>query len=290
MKQGRTWDSAAVPNVKINELEDLDVFRTYAVNSLRIDKHSLEQDDENLLEKLRLFGAFIKIGFFENDSDLLYQDEVHGNLFIQTERTIDLLMTKYLKAKISYEGIQRHENLPIPLEAIREAVLNAIVHKDYSQNIAIQISVYEDKLMIWNSGQLHQGWTVEKLFRKHESAPFNPEIANCFFRAGLIEAWGRGIEKMSQACINAGIQKPEILYEESGIWLTFNFKESSVKSSVKILDILKVNPNFTIPELALELSLTERAVEKTLKNLQASNQLRRVGSKKAGYWEAICEL
>jgi ATP-dependent DNA helicase RecG len=143
--------------------------------------------------------------------------------------------------------------------------------------------------MIWNSGQLHQGWTVEKLFRKHESAPFNPEIANCFFRAGLIEAWGRGIEKMSQTCMNAGIHKPEILYEESGIWLTFNFQKSSVKSSVKILDLLKLNPNLTIPELAQELFLTERAVQKTLKKLQETNQLKRIGSKRAGSWEVIIE-
>ena len=155
-KQGRTWDSIPFPNVDIKELENLDLFRKYAANSKRIDQQSLEQDDKSLIEKLRLFsdgylkraaillfhenpekyigGAFIKIGFFENDSDLLYQDEVHGNLFTQAEKTIDLLMTKYLKAKISYEGIQRHENFPIPLEALREGLLNAIVHKDYSRN------------------------------------------------------------------------------------------------------------------------------------------------------------
>ena len=78
-----------------------------------------------------------------------------------------------------------------------------------------------------------------------------------------------------------------VLYEESGIWLTFNFQKSSVKSSVKILDLLKLNPNLTIPELAQELFLTERAVQKTLKKLQEANQLRRIGSKRAGSWEVV---
>ena len=77
-------------------------------------------------------GAFVKIGFFRTNADLLYHDEIHGDLFTQVEKTLDLLLTKYLKAGISYRGIQRVENLPVPEAALREAVLNAVVHKDYA--------------------------------------------------------------------------------------------------------------------------------------------------------------
>ncbi|MDO9580456.1 MAG: hypothetical protein Q7J06_07805, partial [Bacteroidales bacterium] len=58
-------------------------------------------------------GAFIKIGFFEADDDLKFQDEIHGNLFEQIEKAMDLLFTKYIKAEISYEGINRVEKFNI---------------------------------------------------------------------------------------------------------------------------------------------------------------------------------
>lgn len=77
-------------------------------------------------------GAYIKIGYFETDDNLQFQDEVHGNLFEQVEKTMDLLFTKYLKALISYEGINRIETFEYPKDAVREALLNAIAHKDYS--------------------------------------------------------------------------------------------------------------------------------------------------------------
>lgn len=66
---------------------------------------------------------------------------------------MDFLQTKYLKAGISYQGVQRVETLPVPEAALREAVLNAIVHKDYASAIDIQTSVYIDKLMVWNPGR-----------------------------------------------------------------------------------------------------------------------------------------
>ena len=111
-----------------------------------------------------------------------------GNLFPQIENTIDVLKLKYLRALISYDELYRKESYPVPLAALREALLNAVVHKDYASATAIQISVYPDKLMIWNPGHLPESWTLDKLMSKHASCPFNPDIANTFFRAGLIES------------------------------------------------------------------------------------------------------
>ena len=97
---------------------------------------------------------------------------------------------------ITYEGIQRIETLPMPREALREALLNACINKDYAEPSPIQIRVYENKLEIINGGVLPEGWTVETLLSSHRSMPYNPDIANTFFRAGEIEAWGRGIERI----------------------------------------------------------------------------------------------
>jgi ATP-dependent DNA helicase RecG len=175
-------------------------------------------------------GAFIKIGFFRTNTDLIYQDEIHGDLFSQVHKTLDLLLTKYTKALISYEGLQRVETYPVPEEALREALLNAVAHKDYASAIPIQISVYEDKIMFWNPGQLPPDWTVEKLKGKHESEPFNPDIANAFFRAGMIEAWGRGIEKIMAACTKQGNPTPTMRPENSGFWFEFPFQAARPKT------------------------------------------------------------
>ncbi len=142
-------------------------------------------------------GSYIKIGYFgKSDADLKYQDEVHGSLIEQIDKTIDLVYTKYLKALIYYDGIQRIEQFMFPQEAFREILLNAVVHKDYSACNPIQISVYEDKIYIWNDGEMPSELdSTEKLFEKHSSKPYNPKLANVFFKSGMIEAWGRGLTK-----------------------------------------------------------------------------------------------
>ena len=99
--------------------------------------------------------------------------------------------------------------------------MNACINKDYAEPSPIQIRVYENKLEIINGGVLPEGWTVETLLSSHRSIPYNPDIANTFFRAGEIEVWGRGIERIITACKNDGFSTPEFRYDASGIWTTF---------------------------------------------------------------------
>jgi len=244
-KKGKRWDSVPIPNVSVSDLDykTFDFFRKRSIKSNRIDETVLTESNEHILENLQLTenkylkraaillfypnpekfitGAFIKIGYFQSDSELIFQDEVHGNLFNQIETSIDLLFTKYIKAIISYEGIQRIETYEYPKEAIREALLNAISHKDYSCGIPIQISVYDDKLMIWNEGILPENWTIENLIKKHASKPYNPDIANAFFRSGYIELWGRGTIKILEICETLGLPNPIYNYEGHDFWVTF---------------------------------------------------------------------
>ena len=129
--------------------------------------------------------------------------------------------TKYIKAPISYEGINRVETYEYPKDAVREALLNAIAHKDYSGGVPIQISVYTDKIIIWNEGQLPENWTVKNLLEKHASRPYNPDIANALFRSGYIESCGRGTLKIIRECKQAGIPEPVFSYDSSDISVEF---------------------------------------------------------------------
>jgi ATP-dependent DNA helicase RecG len=244
-KKGKRWDSVPVSKVSVKDLkqETFEFFKKRGLRSKRIEEESLTEDNEHLLENLKLVensylkraaillfhpdpekfvtGAYIKIGYFGNEADLIFQDEVHGNLFEQVEQTIDLLFTKYIKALISYEGIQRVEKYEYPKEAVREALLNAVAHKDYSGLTPIQIRVYKDKIMIWNEGHLPEDWTINNLLKSHPSRPFNPDIANAFFRSGYVESWGRGISKMTESCEAEGLPKPIYLVEGSDFWVEF---------------------------------------------------------------------
>lgn len=244
-KKGKRWDAVPVPHVSAADLkqDSFDFFRKRAFKSQRIEEDILTDTNEHLLENLQLkengflkraaillfhpnpekfvTGSFIKIGYFETDDDLKYQDEVHGNMFEQIEKTIDLLFTKYIKALISYEGINRIETYEYPKEAVREALLNALAHKDYSGGVPIQISVYNDKIIFWNEGQLPENWTVKNLLEKHASRPYNPDIANALFRSGYIESWGRGTLKIIRECKQAGIPAPLFTYDSSDITIEF---------------------------------------------------------------------
>ncbi len=118
----------------------------------------------------------------------------------------------------SIKGIQRIEQFMFHQDAFREILLNAVVHKDYSSCNPIQISVYEDKIYIWNDGEMPEGLdSTDKLFMKHASKPYNPKLAKVFFMSGMIEAWGRGFEKIKEACEKYGGPLPEYNISASGI-------------------------------------------------------------------------
>ncbi len=339
-KQGRRWDGIPVPGFHSDDCSPsaFKLFKTKATKSGRMSEDVLHDDNDCLLENLQLkegtylrraatllfydqpekyvSGAYIKIGFFVTDDDLRYQDEIHGNLFDQVEKTLEILFSKYLKAYIRYEGIQRVEEFLFPPLALREALLNALVHKDYSSGVPLQISVYEDRIVLWGSGQLPQDWTIERLMGKHPSVPYNPLIANAFFRAGYIESWGRGIEKINRECKEHDIAPPIYDYGMSGLMVTFHANprhmgealgeqevkrpfggsrktsveasvETSVETSAKILRLLKDNPSMTLAQIALKIERSLRAVELASSKLVKEGRLRYVGPKKGGHWEVL---
>jgi ATP-dependent DNA helicase RecG len=326
-KQGKTWDGVPVPYLKVNDFESdaFKVFRRKAIESTRLKKQDLEITDEKLLDTLQLTesnyikraaallfhqdpeiwvpGSYVKIGMFENDADLLYQHEVHCPLIMMQDRVMETVYLNYFKGIISYEGIQRVETYPVPHEAFREAITNAIVHRDYSTGIPIQIKVFPDRVIIYNDGRLPENWSVQDLLTTHRSEPHNPMIANAFFRAGMIESWGRGIEKITKTCINEGKREPAIEFRKNREFsVTFysdvniitgvtsnGVSKDTVKDTVKdtqqkILVLLSENPHLTAKAISAELGINERNVKKNIKTLKDTGLIERVGPDRTGYW------
>ena len=329
-KTGITWDSIPLDNLSADDFwrDSFDIFRKQAILSKRMDEKDLDMTNEQLLDSLGLIkdgkilragmmlfhqnpekwinGSYIKIGFFESDSEISYMDEIHGSLISQADKVIDLIFTKYLKANISYEGVTRIETYPFPKAAIREAVYNAIVHKNYATQIPIQISIYKDKLYISNDCILPSGWTVETLMGKHRSKPFNPNIANGFFRAGFIETWGRGIEKICEACKNYGTTLPEYTVYPEDIMIKFealNTAKNTAKNIAKntanssknkieentpiVLEFLRQYPKTTQKNIIENLNISKRTLERIISLLKEDGYIERIGNNRSGYWKIL---
>jgi ATP-dependent DNA helicase RecG len=242
-KSGRTWDEIEIKEANFDDdIDTVTIKRFKSFARERIPDIEYENDERVILQKMNLdsvnlkrasvilfgknpqqfFGsAIVKIAYFISASDIDMQNEVRGNLFEQAETTIDILRNKYLKSKIEYEGIERKDILDYPLPAIREALLNALVHRNYSTTSAIQIRVFDDKLEFINEGSLPPEISLASLKGSHISKPRNILIAEVFQKAGFIETWGRGTNKIIQSCKDAGLPEPDFKAENGVFTLTF---------------------------------------------------------------------
>ncbi len=310
-----------LPAFTMNDIDDraIDRFKRLAKKKGRINTELLDESKEVLLDKLHMtngnyltnaamllfsndpekyqVGAYIKIGYFETDADLLYQDEIHGSILEQVDKAIEIIHLKYMRAKITYEGTQRIERYFVPELALREALINAICHKQYQSGVPIQVSVYEDKLYIANDGCLPENWTLTNLMSKHASKPYNPNIANVFYYAGFIESWGRGIEKINNACKVDGIPMPEYTINPSDIMIKFTAPEDRIirityqttdkvtEKEKQVLNLLCEDPGFTTTVLAEKIGVTRKTINKYLKALREKNIIERIGSDRKGYWK-----
>ena len=251
-RAGKTWDTVPVPEVSVSDLskDALEAFREKAVKSNRMTESEVNVSDELLLRNLKLFdgeyltraaillfhptperyvtGSYIKIGYFalvgafgenaEPIEDLQYQDVVEGPLLLQVDKAIDLIFTKYFRALVDYEGIQRTETYMLTRGMIRELLLNSVNHKDYATGVPVQVSIYEDRIVIFNMGSWSRRVpTDERVYEKHESVPHNPKIADVSFRSGDVEAWGRGFLKIKAECKKVNAPLPLIDAENGGV-------------------------------------------------------------------------
>ena len=173
-KSGKTWDDIIENRATLDDIDPnaIEAFIKAAVISKRMPFIERETNTEVVLDNLLLrenglikrsaivlFGknpckfyinAFVKIGRFgKTDDDLIFQEVVEGNAFQIADKTLEILDKKFLISPISYDGLHRIEKWEYPYKAVRETIINAIVHRDYF-GAPVQISVYDDKIMIWN--------------------------------------------------------------------------------------------------------------------------------------------
>lgn len=260
-KSGKSWEDIPVPGATVDDLDTdtIQFFLKKAITKNRIPVSAKEEDTMLLMKRLNLltkdgelthaaillFGKYpysispttsFKIGRFgESSSDLLFQDIIETNLLTMVEKIMEKLKDRYLIRPISYKGLERMEPLEYPESALREAVLNSIIHKDHSSTYTLH-RVYDDRMHLWNPGTLPDELTVEELMQEHSSYPRNRNIASVFFKAGYVEAWGRGTNDILKAFKEADLPEPIIEENQGGIKIVF-LKDIYTEDYLRKLDI-----------------------------------------------------
>lgn len=260
-RTGKTWDNIPEQNASIDDIHESSIKEF--LKDARIAKRINVEDNisiPDLLEKLRLLedghlkraaivlfgkdpGKFypniaVKIGKFgETDADLKFHEVIEGNLTQLKVEIGEMLNAKFFIHPIDFKGMQRIELDEYPVAAVREMILNALVHRNYMGS-PTQIRLYEDNFSVWNDGPLPEGISEEDLKKVHRSKPRNPLLADVCFKAGYIDSWGRGTIKIIEACKNAGLPEP-VLKEEQGGFLCKIFKDRFTEDQLKISGLQK---------------------------------------------------
>lgn len=333
------WDDIPVYGATLDDIDRnaIDYFLQCSIKAGRMDESEANSSTEDVLRNLGLFtregelknaaillfgkhvgqffpSAVFKIGRFHTDeSDLIIQDVIEGNLIQMASRVMEVLRTKYLLSPIHYEGLQRIEQLEIPDKALRELIYNAISHKAYT-GPAIQMRIYDRSIELWNYGLLPKELTPAALLQKHSSYPRNHNIASVFYKAGFVESWGRGFKKIAEEFERASLPLPTIEENGGGVMAIIqrktideviaerggdvgvnvgnvsetnvgNMSESELSErQLNIISMIKGNPFVTGKEMSETMSVTQRTIERDLSVLQKAGIIRHEGRVNAGVW------
>jgi len=253
-KWGATWDSVT-GDYLLDEIDADTVRQFIRLSRPRLPYIAEDEPIESLLQKLDLLvegkltrGAIllfgkepqrhflmtqVHVGRFKTAITILDDKLIRGNLFRQLEQVMQLFR-QYLQVRYEIPGqmdqapgpleaLQRREIWDYPLEALREATINALIHRDYfDPHREITIRVYDDRVYVWSPGELPPGITVEDLKKSpHDSSLRNPLLAQVFYFAGWIERWGSGTTRILELCRQQGLPEPEFRSEKRRFELVF---------------------------------------------------------------------
>lgn len=150
-------------------------------------------------------GAQIRVGFFDTGNRMTDSLLIRGSIISQLQEMLDLLYEDYFP-NLVHDSF--NEIIPPPEFAVEEALVNAIVHKDYASGMPINVSIYPDRLFVENVGRPPEGWTLDDLLGKHSSRPNNLKLAKALHMGNLFDGWGNGISLIEKECRNAHTPAP----------------------------------------------------------------------------------
>jgi ATP-dependent DNA helicase RecG len=192
-----------------------------------------------------------------------------------------------MRAWIESGKMERQEKWEYPPKAIREALANAMAHRDYRTTSKVQVRIFDDRIEFWNPAILPQGWTAETLKKKHESRPFNPLLAEVFFWIKYAEEIGTGTDKIIKWCREWGLPDPDFEYAGSSLVVTLRktklteqyLKDADLsKRQVSAFEHMKKGFKMTSIEYAKMFGVTDRTARNDLSVMVEKGLVKKVGT------------
>ena len=237
-------------------------------------------------ERRFLSQAVIHCGRFKDHTLVIDDRLIENTLFEQIEEAM-AFVRKNTNVKFVMTGRpEREEVWDYPLEAVREAIVNAVCHRDYTVMSHIEIRIYDDELIVWSPGGLLLGLTLEELFKPHASKLRNKGVAEVFFDTKIIEQWGSGIEKMQNYCKRAGVPEP-VFEEYQGFRVVFRkgiFNEEYLRGlglnerQIEAFFYVKEKGQITNKEYQELCKVKDRLATKELKDLVTRDIFKKIGT------------
>jgi ATP-dependent DNA helicase RecG len=241
----------------------------------------------------------IELGRFQSDIIIKDSNRTKSDILTQIDQVLDFVK-KHINKEIIITGEARNtQRWQYPLEAIREIVLNMIVHRDYRSTSDSIVKIFNNKIEFYNPGQLPENITVEDLLsNNYKSTPRNRLIADFCKSMGLIEKYGSGIQRIVGYFKDANLPLPDFRNISDGFMVTVfsdipiidtvnDTDNDTDKRLINILEFINESVEISANELAKKLHLSLSTIKRDLKKLKTQNKLKRIGNEKTGYWEII---
>lgn len=235
----------------------------------------------------------IQCGVFKGETKAIFVDrrEFDGKVQEQIEEAFQFVLRNiHLGAR--FQGIYRQDVYEIPPDAIRELIINAVVHRSYLDHGNIQVAVYDNRLEITSPGKLPMGQTIERMIEGY-SRIRNEALANAFSYMNLIEHWGSGIPRINQQLRDAGLCELEFIGGDTDLRINIYRGQNEVNDpkhdpenglETKLLWEVQRKPDLTYRELAEKISVSSATIKHTFSKLQKEGKVVRQGSNRGEKW------
>lgn len=246
-------------------------------------------DYPQLLLRMACFKGNDKNEFLDNKQEI-------GNFFdLLDAGTAFCFRNLRLAGKIV--GMRREEQLEIPAEALREALINALCHREYDNpRASVSLAIYYDRIEIVNPGHFPAQLTPENIKLQHDSFPFNLKIAQVLYQTTYLESWGSGVRRMVKLCEAQHVAEPEYRLGNNTVTVIFRRNRDSQNDSQndsqkslnerqrKIVELMRGNRQITVAKIAKTLSLSAATIYREIKAINTLTELYWEGSPKTGQW------
>ena len=252
-----------------------------------------------LFAKLDTVLTTIELGKFQSDTMIKDSARTKADILTQIDQVIDFVK-KHINKEIIITGQARNtQKWQYPLEAIREIIINMIVHRDYRSASDSIVKIFDDRIEFYNPGRLPDSITVDNLLsNSYKSTPRNKLIADFCKSIGLIEKYGSGIRRVIQYFKQANLPQPEFKNISDGFMVTVYTDNTPEKVGEKVGEKLTLNQQTIINQmqnnsyvtakiLAEILGISVRKIETNIRKLKNRGLIKRIGSPKGGHWEIM---